>query len=656
MTSREGIIPVSANADEPSEAMNEFNRAPGAAYAPPEATLWFFVTDTIQWLQDHNQLTGVGRVTYELFKAAISASRSSRFTPCVLAATSSGLAAVDPEETARYLGTRIGDRSVCELLHPYATVPMLSFYPRRGDHVVFTGVIWNQYYSDLFIRLRDNGVSFSVLVHDIIPIESPDLVDGSRSAFIDWLKITVALAKAIYVSSEETRQKIIRWALLAGRVMAADIIIIPFGIPTTLSPQATRDLAPQGYDGVNLPSFVLCVGTIDKRKNQSLICRIWWQLGQELGYESLPQLVLVGRDDLNILITSEDASALATIKKFTLLKELSDSDLSELYRQCAFTVFPSVSEGYGLPVAESLNFGKLCVSSDLPAVRAHAGDLPWYFDPTNYETALSQLRRAITHPDQRLEAERRISLNYVAPTWNGALDRMAGASVRVEHGDTDDYALPSCRLEPIFLRPISVHLALKQVPCWCTSGNPAVSLVIVDRNNGGSVLECIRQIWANTTEIGYEIVIASRHQGPVRGFGKFRHLDTLNGVRVVDLSRHQNKIVPADVRGKYVCMLSDEMFVQAGWLRTLVDRLISERQTGCVVPLVLSEDCHIEEEGEVVLSLRDAWLGVYAVDQLMNAGHIAVDIRRKLHSLGRRVISCPQAKVIRAGNCSAQGR
>jgi glycosyltransferase involved in cell wall biosynthesis len=66
---------------------------------------------------------------------------------------------------------------------------------------------------------------------------------------------------------------------------------------------------------------------------------------------------------------------------YRVLENVSDAQLALLYSACYFTVFPSRAEGYGLPVAESLGAGKLCVASNATSIPEVAGDLADYFDP-----------------------------------------------------------------------------------------------------------------------------------------------------------------------------------------------------------------------------------------------------------------------------------
>ncbi len=407
--------------------------APPVADSNLDPTLWFFIGDTIDWLQAHEQVTGVGRVTVELFLASLDRESEHQAIPCVLDNDGRDLVSVSRFETVFYLASRMGTHTVSDLLNgtdepaPPA-VPLPS--PRFGDHVVFTGVVWTPAYTDLFRRLSENGISFSVFVYDIIPIEQPGLVDAlHREGFLDWLKATITLASVIFVSSVMIKNQILKWAVISGMYVRGEIVPIKFGMRNIENVRSCNDLkADVVTSRVKLESFVLSVGTIDNRKNQALLCRLWKRLVSDLGFSRVPQLVLVGREDLKIADLDVEVASLVKASKIVVLEGLSDAELVGLYRACLFTSLPSLSEGYGLPVAESLQHGKLCISSDLAVIREHAGDLPWYFDPADETTAYDLLRQAIEDPDARTAAERRITRLYRPCTWTSSYRTISEAA------------------------------------------------------------------------------------------------------------------------------------------------------------------------------------------------------------------------------------
>jgi glycosyltransferase involved in cell wall biosynthesis len=395
--------------------------------------IWFFVGDSLDWLDSHESVSGVTRVTIEVFYGALEHQDEfiSSVIPCVLTDSNLELMSVSLNETIEYLAVKTG-RSVpisVPAARP-ATRPVPSHGPKFGDYVLFTGVVWTPLYTEVFRQLNTNGVNLCVLVHDIIPIERPDLVsDDSQRMFTEWLQGVIATAKILFVSSRVTQDHILRWAAMSGNEVRARIVPIIFGSPT-LDPAPSRQVrGTLNTERVKLSSFVLSVGTIDRRKNQSLLFRIWNRLISELGESRVPQLVLAGRNDLNFADCRDTKLALER-SQIIILEGVSDPELSGLYRACQFTVFPSLSEGYGLPVAESLGYGKLCIASDLATIKEHAGDLAWYFDPDVESTAFDCIRLAIERPDLRLQAEQRIIRHYSPTRWESTF-KLIGEAIRV---------------------------------------------------------------------------------------------------------------------------------------------------------------------------------------------------------------------------------
>jgi glycosyltransferase involved in cell wall biosynthesis len=180
--------------------------------------------------------------------------------------------------------------------------------------------------------------------------------------------------------------------------------------------------------------FVLSVGTLEARKNHSLLYAVW-KLAAEREVE-LPRLVIVGRpglwagDVLHALAFDPSVSA-----RVDVFSEVNDDQLLWLYQHCRYTVYPSIYEGWGLPIAESLCQGKLCLASRASAMQEVGGDLAVYFSPFD----ASECLKAMVHylDDGRLRCrERRIEQEYVRHSWDCTAERV-NAAVRGASGAND---------------------------------------------------------------------------------------------------------------------------------------------------------------------------------------------------------------------------
>jgi glycosyltransferase involved in cell wall biosynthesis len=85
-------------------------------------------------------------------------------------------------------------------------------------------------------------------------------------------------------------------------------------------------------------------------------------------------------------------------------------------------VFPSLAEGWGFPVAESLSFGKVCVSSDVDAIPEVGGDFVCRFKANDLNGAYNLIKGLIVNPAERTRLESVIVNQYRPTEWTAAAD------------------------------------------------------------------------------------------------------------------------------------------------------------------------------------------------------------------------------------------
>src|SRR5262249_1832332 len=113
--------------------------------------------------------------------------------------------------------------------------------------------------------------------------------------------------------------------------------------------------------------------------------------------------------------------------KVIILRSLSDAELQQACCSCLFTVFPSLSEGSGLPIAESLAHGKFCLASNDKSIREAGGDLRDYFDPLNEDDALAKIERPFIDPNYLAAREAQLRAEYRPRTWADCVHALIGA-------------------------------------------------------------------------------------------------------------------------------------------------------------------------------------------------------------------------------------
>jgi glycosyltransferase involved in cell wall biosynthesis len=163
------------------------------------------------------------------------------------------------------------------------------------------------------------------------------------------------------------------------------------------------------------------------RKNHLLAFRAWRRLLDSLPAEQVPQLVFAGRigpmvqDLLHQLQNSHNLDG-----KVVLAEDPDDNTLAALYRGARFTIFPSLYEGWGLPVSESLAFGKVCLASSGTSVPEAGGRFCLYHDPDSVSDAAGLYRRAIEEPGLIATLEARIAAEYAPTPWSRSAEAVLG--------------------------------------------------------------------------------------------------------------------------------------------------------------------------------------------------------------------------------------
>jgi glycosyltransferase involved in cell wall biosynthesis len=173
---------------------------------------------------------------------------------------------------------------------------------------------------------------------------------------------------------------------------------------------------------------VLFVSTIEARKNHLLLFRAWRRLLAEMPDDQVPSLVFAGRvgwlvDDL--LTQLDNTNHLDG--RIVLVEDPSDADLAALYRGCLFTVFPSLAEGWGLPVTESLAFGKPCLIADTTALPEAGGDFARYFDPDDLNDAVRAIRAVLEDRAGLAAWTDRIAREFRPTPWSASAEALIAA-------------------------------------------------------------------------------------------------------------------------------------------------------------------------------------------------------------------------------------
>ena len=286
---------------------------------------------------------------------------------------------------------------------------------KDGDVLFIPGASWDDLGAfDALARIRrSRRLSIIPLVYDVIPARLPQACEPRLpQLFTPWIRKLLVQSDLILTISHWSRRDLLalaeEWGVPAPPVEVIRLGDAPAGFERSARP---ANLPP------DIQTFALSVGTLEVRKNHWLLYHAWRRLIERFG-DRTPPLVLAGgmgwaTKDLRHLIQADPLVR----DRIILLFDVSDEELSWLYRNCQFTLYPSHYEGWGLPVAESLVYGKYCICTNASSVPEVAGDLVDYHDPLDGMACMALIQRALFEPGFLQGREERIRQEFRGATW-----------------------------------------------------------------------------------------------------------------------------------------------------------------------------------------------------------------------------------------------
>ncbi len=294
---------------------------------------------------------------------------------------------------------------------------LLSELARPGDIFLVPGSPWDfADYSQTVRWLRDNRrMMFGLLIHDMIPIFNPEWCDrGVIASFTTWHRTVLPLADHVFTTSAATAREVQEYAQQERISLFSEPT--PIGVGATLRLPASGSGRPEHLPAPD--SYVLFVSTLEARKNHIQMVRVWRRLVEERGADRVPTLIFAGRVGWLVHDLMQQLEGMKWLDgKIRHIASPTDRELSFLYDGCLFTVFPSLAEGWGLPVSESLASGKPCLASSTTAIPEAGVSLARYFDPDNASDIFRAVSETLDDPLALAEWSAAIRETYSPPQW-----------------------------------------------------------------------------------------------------------------------------------------------------------------------------------------------------------------------------------------------
>lgn len=303
--------------------------------------------------------------------------------------------------------------------------PLITGYPLPLPRIVplraATGRV-DLFHATNYVLPRAPGVPLVVTVHDLALLRHPDLGTPALRRLVARTAYSVREARRVIADSEATRRDVI--ALL--EVEPSKVRAVPLGCDPLFAPGdadvARREVAR--HFGIEQP-YVLHVGTIEPRKNLERLVAAFGRARRE--YHLPHILVLAGAPGWGIeaVRTRIAREGLADVVRLT--GSVSGDQLLALYRAASLFAFPSLYEGFGLPVLEAMACGTPVLSSNAAALPEVVGEAALMVDPCDDDALTAAIGRGIGDAALRDQLQRAGPARAAQFTW----ERCAAATLAV---------------------------------------------------------------------------------------------------------------------------------------------------------------------------------------------------------------------------------
>jgi len=269
-------------------------------------------------------------------------------------------------------------------------------FPENLSLEIFGGV-WNfQSEYEKMLNILPKSTKKNFLVHDLIPIYSAFVPNELREMFLEYIPFVIKNANKIIVSSDSIKNDLERFAK-ENSYNLPNIIIVNLAHKLSEISITSEYLPPLRTKKLSVEKFILCVGSIESRKNHINLLLMWKKFINSELYNN-EKLVIAGKwlwdtELIRDLLTNTGFLFGSVI----IIEQPDDEELVYLYKNCRFTVYPSHYEGWGLPIGESLAYGKPCIHFDNSSLKEAGYGLTEVIEYPNYRSFYLRMVELLTN-------------------------------------------------------------------------------------------------------------------------------------------------------------------------------------------------------------------------------------------------------------------
>jgi len=326
---------------------------------------------------------GIGRYARELIRALARLDHANRHVLFVPRDAHAELLQFDWPANFRIVRAPLTERYLAALWHKFR-VPLLI--------EAFTGRV-DVFYSPDFLLPPTRARRTLVTIHDLSYVRVPECFPAPLLAYLHRA-VPRALARAdvVLADADSTRRDVNE----VYHVPLDKIKTLYSGVDPRFNPNVSAAAQARVRELTRGKPYLLAVSTIQPRKNYVRLIEAFGKMTNDKLQTTNLNLVISGAKGWMFDEVFQTVARLGLRERVIFPDFVSDADLPALYAGATLFVYPSLYEGFGLPVAEAMACGTPVVCSRASSLPEVAGDAALYFDPRDVNAMADALQRALS--------------------------------------------------------------------------------------------------------------------------------------------------------------------------------------------------------------------------------------------------------------------
>lgn len=431
----------------------------------------FDITDLLVYFENNRLPTGVQRVQMEVINRILTSTDAQKIAVVTFIDTFDDWVKVNPVSLVNLCNLTSNSGELTDLLWSEARNKLLAevaigkpYAMSERQVLCALGSAWHT--TNYCLRVRNTkkcyGIYFVPLIYDLIPIVAGQYCDDANvRRFIEFFLGIVDLSDFYLCISEASKRDLIDVTNRIGKPVNSDnISVVALNADFRHHSQAVT-LASVKMPSVSEWPYILVVATIELRKNQIGILNAFELLASKHGVHRLPKIIFVGKFGYGSEKVRARIDESADLQKsVVILNGLDDVILGELYKRALFTVYPSFYEGWGLPVTESLCYGKVPLVANNSSLLEAGEDYAVYYETDSPQALMSGMEQLIFNHKARTEKERYIKQQFTPRSWSQISDQISSQLLAWRASDLSPRVAPpfvkAGNYYPLYLKSTAV--------------------------------------------------------------------------------------------------------------------------------------------------------------------------------------------------------